>query len=360
MTTRRRPPDRTPDRRRSAAVAAACSTCAATVSRCPTAAPRRANTSCTPARSLVVPLLDDGRVVLVRQYRYPVGRRDARVARRQARRRRADAGLRDARTGRGDRLPRDANGPVAASMHNADRLFDRKHRDLVRARADCRRARSTAANSSSRATHRRTELDAAALARRADRRQDADRRCTGCSSGAAGRWPLAWHRRRNRRRADDVRHESARPALRATATASKAGSRPKTTFSTRTAAAARVPAVRRHGRHAPAERAAAEPVGRTRCATRSPRTPAPRRRRSPQPAADLQAAWLQRGPPPDGQHRGRRRPLRRRGAPHPLRRGRASAASAARRRAEDARRCATKASRRLQPPVPAALKGPMQ
>ncbi len=36
---------------------------------------------------VVVPILDDGRLVMERQYRYPMGRVDARVPRRQDRRR---------------------------------------------------------------------------------------------------------------------------------------------------------------------------------------------------------------------------------------------------------------------------------
>ena len=40
-----------------------------------------------PGAVVVVPLLDDGRVVLERQYRYPVGACDDRVPGRQARRR---------------------------------------------------------------------------------------------------------------------------------------------------------------------------------------------------------------------------------------------------------------------------------
>jgi ADP-ribose pyrophosphatase len=66
----------------------------------------------------VVPLLDDGRLVLVRQYRYPVGRA-ARVAGRQARRRRDPAGLRRSAScaRRPATPPREWASP--ASIHNA-------------------------------------------------------------------------------------------------------------------------------------------------------------------------------------------------------------------------------------------------
>ena len=67
---------------------------------------RRANTSATPARWWCVPLLDDGRLLLERQYRYPLqqvllefpaGKIDAGES---------PLACGAARTARGDRLPR--------------------------------------------------------------------------------------------------------------------------------------------------------------------------------------------------------------------------------------------------------------
>jgi ADP-ribose pyrophosphatase len=116
--------------------------------RCPTAATPRANSSSTAARWPWCPWLDDGRLVLVRQYRYPVakvllewpaGKRDAG---------RVHAGLRDARTGRGDRLHR-AEWAYGGEIHNAA-AYHREHLDLVRTRPGGRSAKRPTPASSSR------------------------------------------------------------------------------------------------------------------------------------------------------------------------------------------------------------------
>ena len=52
---------------------------------CPTAARRGASTSCIPARRMILPLLDDGTVLLERQFRYPLRQAFLRAARRQDR-----------------------------------------------------------------------------------------------------------------------------------------------------------------------------------------------------------------------------------------------------------------------------------
>ena len=54
--------------------AAPSSTCAATASPCPTAARRMREYIVHPGAVMIVPLLDDGRVVVERQWRYPMGR----------------------------------------------------------------------------------------------------------------------------------------------------------------------------------------------------------------------------------------------------------------------------------------------
>ena len=54
--------------------AARSSTCAATASPCPTAARRYREYVVHPGAVMIVPLLDDGRVVVERQWRYPMGR----------------------------------------------------------------------------------------------------------------------------------------------------------------------------------------------------------------------------------------------------------------------------------------------
>ena len=86
-----------------------------------------------PGAVAIVPLLDDGRLVLERQFRYPVGRVLLEIPGRQDRPGRGHAGLRQARAARGDRLPRPRMGPRRRGAQRGG-LFDRRHRDLVRAR----------------------------------------------------------------------------------------------------------------------------------------------------------------------------------------------------------------------------------
>jgi hypothetical protein len=108
----RRPPARTPHLRGSETLlSGGFLRCGATPSRLPDGSTPRANTSSTAVRWMVVPLLDDGRLVLVRQYRYPL-QGAAGVARRQARCGRVALACAHARTGRRNRLHARANGPM--------------------------------------------------------------------------------------------------------------------------------------------------------------------------------------------------------------------------------------------------------
>ena len=84
---------------------------------------------------MIVPLLDDGRLVVERQFRYPMQRVMLEFPAGKL-----DAGeeplaLRDPRTGRGNRL---SGTPMGTCRHPAqrDRLFERRHRGLVRARPE--------------------------------------------------------------------------------------------------------------------------------------------------------------------------------------------------------------------------------
>ena len=73
--TRSRRSEKRPDRalrlRRDRSTTACCSRCIATRCACPTAARRRASTSAIPGAVAIVPLFDDGSVLLERQFRYP-------------------------------------------------------------------------------------------------------------------------------------------------------------------------------------------------------------------------------------------------------------------------------------------------
>ena len=86
-----------------------------------------------PGAVVVIPLLDDGRVLLERQFRYPIGRVMTGVSRRQAGPGRGSAGLRQARAAGGNRLYRRAMGPRRRAAPG-DRLFHRDHPHLLRAR----------------------------------------------------------------------------------------------------------------------------------------------------------------------------------------------------------------------------------
>ena len=272
-----------------------------------------------------------------RQYRYPLRPRDARVPGRQARRRRAAARLRGARAGRGDRLPRRRMG---ARRHAAQRhrLLERRHRGLVRARpAAWATARSTTAScstscwlpktSSTRGVREGSVTDAKTLIG-----------LLWLQNWRAGRWPLQWQRgaltRRcriiggmkvlNLRCAHDHRFEGWFASEDDFDVAARA--RPD-----------RVPAVRRHARSSGCRRAPRLNLSGAPSAGDSTR----RRRQRRATRRRCGCARCARS----SNHRGRRRALRRRGAPHPLRRGRAARHPRPRVARAERRRCATKASR---------------
>jgi ADP-ribose pyrophosphatase len=79
-----------------------------------------------PGAVMVVPVLDDGRLVLERQYRYPLRRSFDRVSGRQDRSRRGHPHLRPARAARGDRLHVAAEWTYLGGFHNAIGYCDEK------------------------------------------------------------------------------------------------------------------------------------------------------------------------------------------------------------------------------------------
>ena len=105
----------------------------------------------------------------------PDGPRDARVPGRQARGRRAGARVRDARAGRGDRLPRRANGRAPACCTTRSPIRPKASRSGSRAASQPASASSTPASSSTSSSASVDELEARGAPRRADRCQDADR-----------------------------------------------------------------------------------------------------------------------------------------------------------------------------------------
>ena len=166
--------------------------------------------------------------------RWPPGRRaavalsagpgDARISCRQARRGEAGARLRGARTRGGDRLPRRRMGP---RRHPAQRhrLFQRRHRGLVRPRSPGRRRAARRRRvPRRRARPASTSSTTRPAARRTHRRQDADRPALVAELACR---PLAARMGPAPDRLPIMRHES--PGLRcADGHVSRAGSLPKT------------------------------------------------------------------------------------------------------------------------------------
>ena len=166
----------------------------------------------------------------------PGGPGDARDSRRQDRRRanrrwpapRANCARKPA--------TRAAEWACAGMLHNAAAYSDEGHRDLVRARPCAPASSSLDAGRVPRdRAMPRDELEALPRQRRAHRRQDPDRRCCGCRSGA----PACGHWTGSRRRVAAADNAAMKVSTCAapTATASKAGLPPTTTSWTRTAAA---------------------------------------------------------------------------------------------------------------------------
>ena len=205
-----------------------------------------------PGAVMMIPLLDDGRLVLERQYRYPMGsvmiefpagKLDAGEDRRSPApsascwRRPATRAREWARAGM-------LHPVIAYSTEFIDIWFAR---GLDAGRAPARRGRVP------RGVHwHAEELLRVVPRRRADRRQDADRRAVAAERpvGRLGLWTGGHNRR----------HEGPRTCSAPTATASKAGSAPRTiSRASSRAALVECPLCGDTGRHQAAVRAAPEP-----------------------------------------------------------------------------------------------------
>ena len=97
-----------------------CSTCAATRSACLTAH-RHREYIVHPGAVAIVPLTDDDRLVMERQYRYPVGQVPGVSCRASSIQARVDPGVRPANWPRKPVIAR-ASGPERALLHNAPAL----------------------------------------------------------------------------------------------------------------------------------------------------------------------------------------------------------------------------------------------
>ena len=151
------------------------SKCGATTCACPTAPRATREYVVHPGAVAIVPLLDDGRLVLERQFRYPVGKVLLEIPGRQDRSGRIHAGLRAARAARGDRLPRRANGRVPACVHNAA-AYSTEGIEIWFARGlSAGTQRLDVGEFLELCLMSEAELDAMRRPRRAQRRQDADR-----------------------------------------------------------------------------------------------------------------------------------------------------------------------------------------
>ena len=299
---------------------------------------RRGNTSCTPGAVMVVPLLDDGRLVLERQFRYPVGRVMLEFPAGKI-----DAGepvwqcaMRELVEETGYRAREWARAGV---LHNADRLFERRHRDLVRARPGQGRGEPRRTASSSRPSKPpRTSSQRWVQRRQPHRREDHDRACCGSKNGAQGRWDLTWR----------PTPPGAAPPIIGLMKVLNLQCRHGHGFegwfaseddyqSQSGRGLVECPMCARQRDQQAAERTAPESVGRARSRCRQ----APSANGEQTAAGDLHAGHA----PCARQHRGRRRALRRGSAAHPLRRDRRPRHSRPGFARRDAKRCSTRASR---------------
>ena len=127
-----------------------------------------------PGAVMVVPLLDDGRLVVERQCRYPMEKAMLEFPAGKLDARRAGARLRRARACRGDRLPRRRVGARRRPAQR-DRLLRRGHRGLVRTGPRARRASARRRRVPRRVRGDARRAGSGGAGRRAHRCQDADR-----------------------------------------------------------------------------------------------------------------------------------------------------------------------------------------
>ena len=322
--------------------------------RCPTAARRPREYIVHPGAVMVVPLLDDGAAVWSASgaTRWAGRCSSFRPASSMPASRRLACA--DARADRGDRLPRRRMGARRRRCTTRSPIRPKASRSGSRAASSPASASSThgefldVCSASARGARSRC------AARRAHRRQDADRPAVAAE---LARRPLAARLAPAAvtRAAPIMRpHEGARPALRARPPLRRLVRLGRRLPVAARRAARRLPDLRRHQAMRAAERAAPEPVSGT--ARRRAATP---RTMPAAPQIDDAGAVAARGAPRDGatpRTSASASPKRR--AASTTARSR-SAASAARRRARTPRRCARRASR-CSAADAAALKGPLQ